>query len=84
MHFLVVELNRTNQPTIKVSEFGTCYAYALSILFFFILSVIYLFEPGVASVTNAYKKNGLGWAGLGGYSFIRNGSPLALSEKPIS
>lgn len=28
-----------------------------------ILSVIYLFEPGVASVTNAYKK--MGWAGLG-------------------
>lgn len=29
-----------------------------------ILSVIYLFEPGVASVTNAYKKwAGLGWAG---------------------
>lgn len=31
-----------------------------------ILSVIYLFEPGVASVTNAYRKKwaGLGWAGL--------------------
>lgn len=31
--------------------------------FFLIPSVIYLFEPGVASVTNAYKK--MGWARLG-------------------
>lgn len=50
----------------------------------FIISVIYLFEPGVASVTNAYKKKwaGLGWAGLGLPLFHQKRLPAGFVRKP--
>lgn len=55
----------STEPTkgVRVRDLLCICPFDMIFFYVLILSAIYLFEPGVASVTNAYKK--IGWAGLG-------------------